>query len=41
MQGSKAIAKSLPSRFIEKLIESIHSRIQSVLDAKSFKPKQN
>ena len=37
----RAIAKSLPPRFIEKLIESIPSRIQAVLDAKGFTPKKD
>ena len=37
----RAIAKSLPPRYIEKLIESIPSRIQSVLDAKGFTPKKD
>ena len=37
----KATAKSLPPRFIEKLIESIPARIQSVLDAKGFTPKKD
>ena len=37
----RAIAKSLPPRYIEKLIESIPSRIQSVLDAKGLTPKKD
>ena len=37
----RATAKSLPARYIEKLIESIPSRIQSVLDAKGFTPKKD
>ena len=37
----KTVAQSLPPRFIEKLIESIPARIQSVLDAKGFTPKKD
>ena len=37
----RAVAKSLPPRYIEKLIESIPARIQSVLDAKGFTPKKD
>ena len=37
----RAVAKSLPHRYIEKLIESIPARIQSVLDAKGLTPKKD
>ena len=37
----RAVAKSLPPRYIEKLIESILARIQSVLHAKGFTPKKD
>ena len=37
----KTVAKSLPLRFIEKLIESIPARIQSVLDANGLTPKKD
>ena len=36
-----AIAKSMPPRYIVKLIGSIFSRIQSVLDANGFTLKKN
>ena len=36
-----SIAKSLPRRWVEKLLESIPARIQSVLDAKAFTPKKD
>ena len=37
----RRIAKSLPPRYIEKLIESMPSRIQSALDARGFTPKKD
>ena len=36
-----SIAKSLPRRWVEKLLESIPARIQSVLDAKGVTPKND
>ena len=41
LKSLRAVAKSLPPRYIEKPFESIPARIQSVLDAKGFMPKED